>query len=130
MPRTPGMSRATFVSMPFKIPCAASLRTTAAYACPSQLMPSVCFPPPIEGTGSSRRDASWPGPSFARSGSRGKADVLIRGSHMFTTILEMHLDDIGGPAFLRIVKVAIAPCACTPILAFIFDVDQGTAQHR
>jgi hypothetical protein len=42
----------------------------------------------------------------------------------------MHLGDIGGPAFLRFVKVAIALCAYTPILAFIFDVDHGAAQHR
>jgi hypothetical protein len=42
----------------------------------------------------------------------------------------MHLGDIGGPAFLRFMKVAIALRAYTPILAFILDVDRGTAQHR
>jgi hypothetical protein len=55
--------------------------------------------------------------------------MLMRDSHIFTTILEVHPGDIDGPAFLRFVKVGIAPSVYTPILAFIFDVDHGTAQH-
>jgi hypothetical protein len=123
------MPRATLVSMPLKVPCAASLRTITAYPCPSQLMSPV-FPSPTKGAGASRRDPSWPAPNVARPDSRGKADVLIRNSHSFTTILEVHPGDIGAPALLRFVKVAIAPSVYTPILAFIFDVDHGTAQHR